>query len=196
MLSNEDSMLIKLLKDGDYDAFEKLFRKYRPVYLRFIRGMVKDDNIADDIAQNIFLKVWTHRESLDETLSLPAYLYVLAKYEIYNHFRSLRIRKTTAFSQVATSALLENPSIHTPHEELSFNELNAKVTSLIESMPPKRRQIFMMSRFDDMTSKEIGAQLGISPRTVEKHIELAMKDLRSKIQSPVLLLFFMMYYSS
>ena len=193
---NDDKYLTRYLKEGNYAAFETLFARYHDKFRHFIQAMVKDDDVADDISQNIFMKLWINHEKLDETLSLTAYLYVLSKYEIFNHFRMLRNRRTSALSQVGAdiSQIIQSPASSTPFEELTFNELSKKVTDLIESMPPKRREIFKMSRFEHLTAKEISSKMGISPRTVEEHIHLALKDLKKNVSNPVFLLFIYLYF--
>ncbi|MDO5446892.1 MAG: RNA polymerase sigma-70 factor [Prevotellaceae bacterium] len=186
---------MRFLKEGDYAAFETLFTRYREKYRQFISAMVKDNDVADDIAQNIFMKLWINREKLDENLSLTAYLYVMSKYEIFNHFRMLRNRRTSAMSELGAgiSKVIENPAASTPFEELTFSELSNKVANLIEQMPPKRREIFRMSRFEQLSTKDIASKMGISPRTVEEHIHLALKDLKKNVNNPVLLLFVFLY---
>ena len=85
-----DSSLISAVKKGDKGAYEQLFVRYYPTLLRFIHGMLKDNHMAEDIAQNIFMKLWIHREKLDSTQSLKNYLFVLAKHEIFNIFKAKR----------------------------------------------------------------------------------------------------------
>lgn len=182
---DDDRYLMHFLKEGDYAAFEMVYVRYCTKYRQFILAMVKDSDIADDITQNVFMKLWKNREKLDENLSLTAYLYVMSKYEIYNHFRMLRNHRTSVMSKLGAeiSQVTQNPEATTPFEGLSFMELNQKVTVLIEQMPPKRREIFKMSRFDDMTAKEIAHKMGISPRTVEEHIHLALKELKKNLKN-------------
>lgn len=183
VFSHDDKYLMKFLKVGDYAAFEAIFNKYHEKYLKFIIGMVKDTDVAEDITQNIFLKLWINRNNINENLSLPAYLYVMSKYEIYNHFRALRNHKTACFSEILTSSdtMFTLASNCTPFDELTFSELNAKVMELIDRMPPKRRVIFKMNRFDRKTAFDIASEMGISVRTVEKHIELALKYLKVRM---------------
>lgn len=192
---DDDRYLMHFLKEGDYAAFETVYVRYCTKYRQFILAMVKDSDIADDITQNVFMKLWKNREKLDEKLSLTAYLYVMAKYEIFNHFRMLRNRRTSAMSQLGSdiSQVMRNPASSTPFEELTFSELSNKVAELIERMPPKRREIFKMSRFNHLSTKEIATKMGISPRTVEEHIHLALKDLKKNVDNPILLLFVCLY---
>lgn len=84
---HEQELLRQLIR-GDIAGYEVLFHKYYPTFFAFIKGMTKETAVAEDIAQNIFMKVWLNREKLDETKSIRNYLFVLAKHEIYNYFRT------------------------------------------------------------------------------------------------------------
>ncbi|MCQ2113496.1 MAG: RNA polymerase sigma-70 factor [Bacteroidaceae bacterium] len=188
---HSDRIMICLLKQGDYEAFELFFSRYRSKYYYFILKLVKDNDVAQDIVQNIFMKLWVNRENLDENLALPAYLYVMAKHEICNHFRAIRNHKTSAIDEGCMSLVT---NLATPYEDLTFAELSEKVNKLIDALPPKRRRIFKMSRIEHIKAQDIANELGISVRTVEKHLELALRTLRGKINTPVLFLFFITYY--
>ena len=84
---HEEELLRQLIR-GDIAGYEVLFHKYYPTFFAFIKGMTKETAVAEDIAQNIFMKVWLNREKLDAAKSIRNYLFVLAKHEIYNYFRT------------------------------------------------------------------------------------------------------------
>ena len=86
---HEEELLRQLIR-GDIAGYEVLFHKYYPTFFAFIKGMTKETAVAEDIAQNIFMKVWLNREKLDAAKSIRNYLFVLAKHEIYNYFREGR----------------------------------------------------------------------------------------------------------
>ena len=153
-----DSSLISAVKKGDKGAYEQLFVRYYPTLLRFIHGMLKDNHMAEDIAQNIFMKLWIHREKLDSTQSLKNYLFVLAKHEIFNIFKA---KRTTMLSLLP-----------------QLNDLSIKH---ISTTPPPPQLIFRMSRCEHLSNREIAERLGLSVRSVDKHIELALKDLHNSI---------------
>ena len=158
-----DSSLISAVKKGDKGAYEQLFVRYYPTLLRFIHGMLKDNHMAEDIAQNIFMKLWIHREKLDSTQSLKNYLFVLAKHEIFNIFKA---KRTTMLSLLP---------------QLNYAELNELLIKNISKMPPQRQLIFRMRRCEHLSNREIAERLGLSVRSVDKHIELALKDLHNSI---------------
>ena len=173
--------LLRQLSRGDIAGYEVLFHKYYPTFFAFIKGMTKETAVAEDIAQNIFMKVWLNREKLDAAKSIRNYLFVLAKHEIYNYFRTKSRTFTTlkeAIAQTESKGGGNLPSRNEIEEKLDLAETAEQVETIVGKMPPQRQQIFRMSRFEHMPSREIAEQLNLSVRTVDKHLELALKELR------------------
>lgn len=168
--------LIIGLKKSSTAAYRQLFARYYTIILRFLVKMLGDEPRAKDIAQNIFLKIWLVREKLDESKSVKTYLYVLAKNEAINN-----IKYESRTKQFDESFQMEDSS--GVQEEVNFRETEDIIRSCVENMPLQRRNVFKMSRVEDMSNKEISQMLNISVRTVEKHIELALKDLKKAINS-------------
>lgn len=168
--------LILGLKESSTAAYKQLFIKYHTIILKFLTKMLGDESTAQDIAQNIFLKVWLGRNKLDENKSIKTYLYVLAKNEALNN-----IKHESRISQYDEGIQLKAPV--GVQEVMNFKETNEIVRRCVEHMPEQRKYVFMMSRMDNLSNKEISQKLNISVRTVEKHIELALKDLRRAISS-------------
>ncbi|WP_295940736.1 RNA polymerase sigma-70 factor [uncultured Alistipes sp.] len=188
----EQELLARLIR-GDIAGYEILFHKYYPTFFAFIKGMTRETAVAEDIAQNIFMKVWVNREKLDQTKSIRNYLYVLAKHEIYNYFRT-KNRTFTSLKEAIT--LTESKGAGAPpvrneiEEKLDLAETAEMVETIVEKMPPQRQQIFRMSRFEHIPSREIAEQLNLSVRTVEKHLELALKELRKYLNIiPAIIIF-------
>lgn len=173
-----DNELISAIIRGDVPAYEKLFERYYPTLLHFIRGMLKDDHMAEDIAQNTFMKLWIHREKLDSAQSVKNYLFVLAKHEIYNIFKAKRTTMLSLQPQLRDSDIADRT---TAEEQYNYTELNALLMQGISKMPPQRQLIFRMSRYEHLSNREIADRLGLSVRTVDKHIELALKDLHNSL---------------
>ena len=160
---HEEELLRQLIR-GDIAGYEVLFHKYYPTFFAFIKGMTKETVVAEDITQNIFMKVWLNRERLDAAKSIRNYLFVLAKHEIYNYFRT-KSRTFTTLKEAIAQAESKGGGIQ-------------QVAADGFAHHPQRQQIFRMSRFEHMPSREIAEQLNLSVRTVDKHLELALKELR------------------
>ena len=178
----QEQDLLRQLIRGDIAGYEVLFHKYYPTFFAFIKGMTKETAVAEDIAQNIIMKVWLNREKLDAAKSIRNYLFVLAKHEIYNYFRTKSRTFTTLKEAIAQTESKGGggtlPSRNEIEEKLDLAETAEQVEIIVGKMPPQRQQIFRMSRFEHMPSREIAEQLNLSVRTVDKHLELALKELR------------------
>ena len=114
-----------------------------------------------------------NRFTLQPDLSVKNYLYVIARNEAINYLRSAHTRNVGLGAQ--QEAHHQDPTVD---DWMSFTETNTLIQNNIEALPPQRRTIFKMSRYDHMSNIEIAVKLNLSVRTVEKHIELALKDLR------------------
>lgn len=175
MKYSDEFLLGELLHvEAAASAFEAIFHRYYPMVLNFIRGMVKDGGLAEDIAQNIFMRLWLNRAVLDRTKSLKNWLCVLARNEAINVLRS-KCSKVLAFQAEVPDTQLSDRTVE---DWYNFVETNERLRSYIETMPLQRREIFKMSRYEHRSNMEIAVMLNISVRTVEKHIELALKGLR------------------
>lgn len=178
----QEQDLLRQLIRGDIAGYEVLFHKYYPTFFAFIKGMTKETAVAEDIAQNIFMKVWLNREKLDAAKSIRNYLFVLAKHEIYNYFRTksrhVHDPKGGYRADRKQGGGGNLPSRNEIEEKLDLAETAEQVETIVGKMPPQRQQIFRMSRFEHMPSREIAEQLNLSVRTVDKHLELALKELR------------------
>lgn len=168
--------LIQGLRKSSTAAYKQLFLEYFTIIRSFLSRMLGDDEQAKDIAQNVFLKIWLKRDSLDESKSIKSYLYVLAKNEALNHIK--RSSRITCLDSVPETSDGNNVQVTT-----EFNETSNIIRQRVESMPERRREVFRLSRMEHLSNKEISEMLNLSVRTVEKHIELALKDIRKTIGS-------------
>lgn len=172
---NEKELILGL-KQSSLSAYKTLFLEYYSIIHRFLTAIIKDDAAAEDVAQNIFLKVWLKRADLDENKSIRTYLYVLAKNEAINLMR--RESRLKSLDEIASPADASGVQ-----ERVEYNETNDRVRRSVMGMPTQRKTIFEMSRIDNLSNKEISQILNLSVRTVEKHIELALKDIRKGLDS-------------
>ena len=181
MVVIEDKVLVARLKEGDKVAFKLLFERYYPLFISFALRLLKDESTAEDLIQNVFLKVWVGRENLNEEKNFKNYLLVSIRNEIYQYFRyAFRNDDTDECPEVVDTSI----NIET---ELSAKELQYQVTDIIAKMPSRRREIFSMSRNEKLSNKEIAAKLGLSVRTIEKHIENALADIRKHLPVSMLI---------
>lgn len=173
---SSDKQLIRAIKGGDTKSFEKLFERYYDRYFSFACALLHDADAAEDVLQNVFLKLWLGRDRLDENRSIENYLLVSVRNEIFDYLR-LKYNQTVVRGETPEK---EDASADI-EEEMFWSETSDRMDKIIKNMPPQRQRIFMMSRYENMASKDIADALGLSVRTVERHIYLALQDLKQII---------------
>ena len=167
-----ESELIKGLKRGHSDSFRSLFVFYYPKFLAFATGLLKDRTAAEDILQEVFLKVWIKRETLDENKSMNNFLFVLTKNAVISYVS----RRVKGRMSIETATGIEGRE--STEETVAGDEVGIRLLKLIEMMPEKRRKAFIFSRFAGMSNKEIAEKMGISIHTVNRHLTMALSDLK------------------
>lgn len=174
---------LKKLAKGDHRSYEILFLYYHPKIHHFLCGFIKNEEEAFDMAQDIFYKVWTNRQSLSEIVSFKAYLFTMARHLIYNHYEHNLVKEKYTVTQLQ---LREEYNLD---EEFFAKELSLLIDLVIAQMPEQRQRIFRMSRKEGLSGEEIATRLNISKRTVENQISLALSELRKALQCMVHFLF-------
>lgn len=179
-----DSEYMEKLGQGDHKSFDALFMLYHPRVKNFLKGFIKDEEEACDMAQDIFFKVWTNRESISKVSSLKAYLYRMARNMVYDYYEHSLVKESYEQKQQLSSTYAD-----LIEEDLYAQELSILIDIAIEQMPEQRRRIFKMSRKEGLSNDEISQRLQINKRTVENHITQALADLREVVRRTFLLLF-------
>lgn len=165
---------IKGLIAGSHDAFKELFMEYFPKVKYFIAHLVKSESIAEELSQDVFMKIWEYRERLGVVESFNSYVYRMAKNTALNHLRH------KYFEEVYLEDY-EVPPSPTIEEDLYAHEIELLEQLTVAHMPAQRKTIYEMSRKEGLTYEEIANRLGISRKTVENHINLALKDIRKTL---------------
>lgn len=181
---NRESEYMEKLGQGDHKSFDALFMLYHTRVKNFLKGFIKDEEEACDMAQDIFFKVWTNRESISKVSSLKAYLYRMARNMVYDYYEHSLVKESYEQKQQSSSTYAD-----LIEEDLYAQELSILIDIAIEQMPEQRRRIFKMSRKDGLSNDEISQRLQINKRTVENHITQALADLREVVRRAFLLLF-------
>lgn len=172
----DEHQLIEMLREGDPLSFEILFQQYYARFYNFVHNLIKDSHNAEDIVQNVFMKVWINRKNLHPDQSIHNYIYVLTKHEVLNH-----IRDRKAYTQIERLVMSDQPSSLAVNDEtFQIRDLDSRIRTFIASMPEQRRKVFMLSRYKGMGNKAIADMLGLSVRTVDRHINMALTSLKKE----------------
>lgn len=178
MERQEQKALVEGLQAGDRDAFNSIFRAYYDSLVNHCVRFVVDADAASDIVQSFFVKLWMMRDRLDIRQSLDSYCFRAVRNMSITYINKERVRPETS-GQV----LDEEPDAVDPSSNLYVDDLEAAYQRIIAEMPEKRRQVFMMSRFDGLRNAEIGTRLDLSVKTVEAHVTAALKQLREGLKA-------------
>ncbi len=176
-LSARLSQLSRRLAESDRKAFQELFEEVNVTLIRFCWRFTKDEDTSRDIVQDVFVKIWEKRTTLDPDKSLLALMYTMVRNKALNLSRDSHYSDGIDADDVAIE---DTPA---PDEHVDFEMLEEQVRQWIDSLPPRRRQAFTLSRFEGLTHAEIATVMNLTPRTVNTHVMLALRDLRTKLQA-------------
>ncbi|MGV3765935.1 MAG: RNA polymerase sigma factor [Chitinophagaceae bacterium] len=160
---------------GDETAFRQLMEQYRPRIYGSILALTQKTETAEELTQDVFLKVWQHREQLLSIENIGAYLYVSGRNQVIS---AMRKRILELAGEVPENTMENAPM---PHEQLELKELGRWMENEIEKLPPIRKKVFKMSRGEGMSYDEIAASLQISRNTVRDHIVAALNFMRQRV---------------
>lgn len=175
--SNDDKFLLGALKRGNEDAFELLFKKYsgRLYFVAFQYLNDRDETL--EIVQEVFYKVWLNHKNIKPELPFIPYLVRIAKNLVINQSKRRLIEN--AYLQ---SLELRN-DVRQTEDHVLFTEVRQIIDKLVDEFPEKRQEIFLLSRRNGLTNKEIAEKLSLSESTVENHINKALKTLRANLKT-------------
>jgi len=180
MNQSDDKALFKKITDGDVKAFEALFHAYYGNLCRFASGIISDNEMAEEIVQNLFVKLWEKRTQIEVETSVKNYLYRAVKNQCINFIKHNNI-KIDHLQNIQTEKAVQIQ----PDEIFLELELAKKIEQSIQSLPVKRREIFILSREEGLKYTEIAQKLNISLKTVEAQMGLAIKTLREKLKNHI-----------
>lgn len=170
----KDALYIKELALGSHEAFKCLFMRYFPKAKFFIGHLVKSHIIAEELSQDVFMRIWERREQLVTIESFNSYVYRMSKNIALNYLR----RKYLEDSYLEE---YEGETELTIEGDLYAREIEMLEQLTVNQMPKKRKIIYEMSRKEGLTNDEIATRMNISKKTVENHLNLALKEIRKTL---------------
>lgn len=172
-----DEILLRLLKAGDERAFKEIYSRYWKVLFEAAYRRVASKEIAKELVQIVFLRIWEKRQATYIN-HLQSYLLTAIKNSVINYIESTVVHKKYLQHVINTTAGV----CHTAESTLNFNELSQAIEKAIGMLPDKTRHIFRLSRFDNLSIREIAASMNISEKAVEYHITQSLKALRLSLK--------------
>ena len=183
----DDASLLQLIKAGDQEAFTALYNKYWYPLLSNVMKAVRIYSEAEDIVQELFTSIWRRRAELELTATPATYLFNSARYMA---IRCIERNITRSSYLQRLSDELDNGGAPSPETLLHLRNLEERMELAIRNLPEKMREIFNMSRQQQLSYREIAVRLGISEETVRKQISNALSRLRTQVgHAPVALIF-------
>lgn len=175
--TGREHILIQLLQKGNVAAFDSLFEVYSPKLYGFALKYFKNETDAEELVQEVFVKVWENRQSLKSELSFKSYLFTIALNQIRKYFN----KKATSLRYL--ESLQNNPEYSDQGTTNDYDTTLNQIYQIIEQMPERRREIFTKSKLEGKSSKEVAAELKISPGTVDNQISEALRFIRSQLKT-------------
>lgn len=173
----DEARLIALLRSGDADAFERVYRSYVVALCRLADSYVQSRDAAEDIVQDLFTWLWANRHGFHPEHGLRAYLFGAVRNRALNALRdeatATRVSATQSFAGTGISGAAD--------AELMALDLESAIQTTVEGMPPRCREVFVLLRTQALTYAEVAVILGISPKTVEVHMSRALAILRARL---------------
>lgn len=174
-VSKEEVFILKRMIEGDENAFKYFFDTYYDDLCNFVNCYIRDEALAEDIVQGIFIDLWERKDALQSDCSVKSYLYTASKNKSLNSIRNeknkdrihgLLFNQNEVFSQEKADSFLE------------FEELKEVVSAAVDGLPRQCKMIYQLSRNEGLTNKEIAERLDITVKTVENQMTIAIRKIK------------------
>lgn len=176
--------LLLRLRHGEEDALRSLLDLLGPKVLAYCKKKVGNDEDAEELLLDIFLKLWHFREKIDQTADVQVLLFTIARNHILNFIRQKATRQLATIAPAETISQQEDAV----RQRMDYNELFSQYQQVLEKLGEKQRAVFRMSREEGLSHREIADKLGISIRTVEAHIHSSLKTIRTEFKDAYILI--------
>lgn len=175
---NEQSQLLKLIAGGDELAFRQLYDLYAGKIYTLGVTYLKSPTAAQDIVQEVFIKIWEKRSKLNEVENFPAYLHVMTRNLLIDQLQ----KKIPVYNENNWANNMLPEDRHLPHQQLDYRELTTLIRQAVDQLPPRQQQIYRLSRDQHLTHRQIAGELGLSYDTVREHMSKALRNIRDILE--------------
>lgn len=187
MIFEKNSFLATELKNGNERAYEFLMESFYQKLCGYANTLTNDKSLAEDIVQNVFVKIWVNKKNINPDFTVKNYLFK----SVYNEFiDQYRRNKPVIYLE---KKYLESINLVVENEQKDISELIVLVNKEIENLPPKGRRIFLLSKKEGLSHVEISEYLNISIKTIESHMTIAFKRLSEKLGDKIKPILFLLF---
>lgn len=180
--NHDDKLLVQQIKNNEVKAFDALFHKYSEKLFRFSFSLLKNEEDSKEIVQEAFLRIWRKREEIDSTKSFKSFLFSISYNLVVDQ---LRLRLKDQEYRKFLVAYFDSEKFELSNN-LDYNKIVEQIRHAVEELPTKRKQIYTLSREVGLSHKEIAERMGITVKTVENQITLALKHLKQSLGKDVI----------
>jgi len=172
-----DKIISELAIDNE-EPLEELFNYYYPRLFNFSKSILKIEVGIDDILQEVFVKIWQNRKNITSPATFNSFIFTITKNLLLNELRR-QLSSENLKNEVKKLSVSPEYSLS---EQIEYEELKTKIDQIVSELPDRQKAIFILSRNEGLSHKEIAEELGIKTKTVEYHIGLAIKEIKIKLQ--------------
>lgn len=189
----DEQRLLMEIADGSQSAFSALFAHYHPVVFSFSRKITHSDDLAMEAVQDVFLKIWLHRERLRDIENFAAYLNRLVRNHCFNMLRKLANESRTLSSHGEDAPQEDYSTL----EKLEYNEVKQILDEAIETLSPQQKKVYELCHQKGLKYEEAAAELNISAQTVHAYMKEALKKIRAHFKKYAIsyIMFFSVLFS-
>jgi len=180
--SYKEQIVLELVARGNEAAFRRLYEAHNQRIYSFAFFLTRSDVLAEEVTQEIFIKIWTHRSELSEIRQFDAWLKTLVRNQCYTFLN--RLAKERLILQEIDRQ--ESEVSNYTEEEVMFSEYNRLLQQVISQLPEQQRKVFILSRQEGMKHEEIARQMGLSINTIKSHMKAALRSIRLFLDSRTL----------
>jgi RNA polymerase sigma-70 factor (ECF subfamily) len=173
----DDNLLISRIRNDSVEAFEVLYDRYKKKLYYFSYKYLKDHSDTEELVQAVFVSIWEHRKTLNDSLSIKNYIYRSAVNNIYNRIK----KKVIHDKYVEHSIQRMDHSVNQTFDQIYYQDLKESIDSIVSTVPPQQQKIFHLIRYEDHSHKEIAEKLNLSVRTVENQIYRVIKIIKKEL---------------
>ncbi|HEX5553931.1 MAG TPA: RNA polymerase sigma-70 factor [Chitinophagaceae bacterium] len=178
ILPEDEKLLIQQVTAGNEEAFARLFNAYRDKLFAFIYRMTSSRELAEDLVQDVFLKIWMQREKLSGIDNFNAFLFRMSQNHAINHMRRMA-KETLVLMQTQRQNDRSSPAVD---EQVVFNHIQRSLDEIVANLPPRQKAVYQLGREQHLKQEEIAEQLSISVSTVKNHMTQALHTVREGLR--------------